>query len=495
MGGEELYNQQREYFLSFLARTTQKDKTIEHLLGNLPVYSPQTTTAIEEGKQTRFLDIGSGIGRVLIPLVVRLGDRINCTIQEPNLGMAVNFFLNYLVEDLHYRRLTINHKETFDYAQEQFDFVLSSHSFYYLPDWEDTLRVLYDSLVPGGAACIVMGSEQSELIKLRREFFPILHGESPKTAEDLEVVLEKAGIPYKVKPIHSRIDLAPDIGEDGRHLKESGTLNPSLESLFSFFLRTDYTKLPPEMQERVKRVIDEISDGRYLNLTDRAVWITKPGVYEQRSDAGENPTQEVTLEYFIKLFEPSLESHFGGDVSFLSPGLKQAYFSILALDCVLTHPISRLVIYSDNNSFVTQDEESRPVPIHSNRIKDFVLVDPRVKMKIKDSPCFDDKYYMLLYTLGQDMQEYLIMCLHQEYNFLPEQDKRDVPKREFFRLILNIFDKFKHNQVFSNRFDGSTLIGLYLISPYLAREKLRTPDEVTPKLAEYYRELGIPIAL
>ncbi|MBW2982547.1 class I SAM-dependent methyltransferase [Candidatus Woesearchaeota archaeon] len=491
MGGGELYNEQREYFLSFLARTNQKQRTVENLADYLPVYSPQTVEAVKKGKRVKFLDLGPGIGGVFVPFTGSLGDKIDCVIQEPNLGMAVNFFFNYLMEDLPHQRLRIENKEVFDYDSEGFDFILSSHSFYYLPEWENTVQKVYDSLVPGGAACIVLGSRESNLIELRAKFFPELYSAAPKTAEDLEAVLDSMKIPYKSSLVHSRIDVSDGVDFE-KSLKRVGTWEPSLDSLLSFMLRTDFTKLNPEMQKRVRAAVYSRADRRYLSLTDKAIWIEKPGRYE-REDAAEIGREKFTLGDFVEKFRPMIENQFGEDVAFLSPGLREAYYSILALDCVLTHPLSRLSIMSRNSALVTQDDDARPTPILGQRINDFWIVDPENK-GFKDCPGLQGEMYTLMFTLSHDTQTFLIEALYQEYDFLSEEDKRDVTsKTDFFGLILNIFDRFKHNQVFSNRHNGATLLGLYLMSEFLDREKLKTPKKVTPKLAEYYRELGINI--
>ncbi|MBW2966847.1 class I SAM-dependent methyltransferase, partial [Candidatus Woesearchaeota archaeon] len=370
------------------------------------------------------------------------------------------------------------------------DFVLSSHSFYYLPEWENTLRRVYDSLIPGGAACIVLGSEDSSLIKLRREFFPELYSASPKTAEDLESVLDSMKIPYESSLIHSRIDVSDKIDFE-KHLKGIGTWKPSLKALFSFMLRTDFTKLSSEMRRRFKKAVYSRSNRRYLGLVDKAIWLEKPGSYE-RKDVSEIKCEKFTLGEFVEKFRPMIENHFEEDVAFLSPGLREVYYSILALDCVLTHPLSRLSIMSKNSALVTQDDDARPIPIPKQRINDFCIIDPD-QIGFKDCAGLQDDMYILMFTLSADTQAYLFDCIGQEYGFLPEEDKKEVSKKEFFRLILNIFDRFKHNQIFSNRHDGSTHIGIYLMSDFLDRKKLKTPEEVTPKLAEYYRELGIEV--
>ena len=257
-------------------------------------------------------------------------------------------------------------------------------------------------------------------------------------------------------------------------------------------LRTDFNKLTPEMQERVRKYLDRT----HLDLTDKAIWLKKPGVYNKRKDAGENASQKLTLEDFLQIFGPMLETHFGNDVAFLSPALRQAYFSVLALDCVLTHPVSCLMLYDEKQNVILTDDYFDPIhPKPGKQIKDFVLFDSsRLPFSHRDESPERYQNYFLSYVLGADRQTFLFNYIDQEYGFLPEQDRKDIPnKREFFRLMLNIFDRFKHNQVFSNRYDGSTLIGLYLMSEYLDRNRLRTPEDVTPKLAEYYKGVDIPI--
>lgn len=485
----ELYNNYREYFLSFLARTNQKQRTNEHLLDYLSLYSPQTIDIINQRKKVRFLDIGTGTGKLFIPLVASLGDRIDCVVKEPNLGMAITFFFNYMVEDLPYQRLTLDHNESLNIQENKFDFVLASHSFYYLHDWDDALKAIYNSLVPGGAACIVMSSRENDLFKLREEFFPILHNISPKSAENLTNVLGEIEIPYETHIIDSRVDLTPDINDDITHLREDGILKPSLDSLISFLLRTDYTKLSMEEKERVEEFIYEKSNkGRYLRLKDKAIWFTKPGVYNTREDAGENIPLKITLADFTRSFR--LDKHFGNDVSFLSPALREKYFSILALDCILTHPISRLMMMNKDNAEIRQDDESLPVPIEGKSINDFILFDPSFKIKLKETPMYGDDMYILLYTQSSYALFYLLDHMEQEYGFLPKEEQKYITREEFSRLILNLFDKFKHNRVFSNRYDGSTLMGNFLASEYFEKDKLKTPESPTPRLTEIYNHLN-----
>lgn len=498
--GDDLYNRGRGNFLSFLARTTQKQREIEHLLDNFGDYAPDVFTALRQGKQARFLDAGSGTGRVFIPFVSKLRDDlpyksrdiIDYTVQEPNLGMAVLFYLNYLVEDLSEQRLILDPKDRFGYEKEEFEFILSSHVLYYISDWEEAINQIYSSLVPGGTACIFMSSEQGNLFQLRNEFFPRIHGTSPRSAEQLIKVIEKMDLPYQAYTLDSVLNISPKLSEEVRHLREDGILSPSPESMLSFLLRTDFEKLPQEMQARVISFLEQRSDEKYLGLRDKAIWLKKPGEPRQRAEASCIPSKKITLECFLDRFRDQLESNFGQDLSFLSPGIKEAYFSILSFDAVLSHPISRLAFCYEENIRVSQDDMPVTFPVPGRRINDFVIVDPDPKKsRFKDLPCFRDEYYILLYTLNSDMTQYFFDHVKQEYGFLSEEVKNEIPKDEFVWLMFNLFDRFRHNQIFSSRHDGSTLVGLLLDSEYFARDRMTTPETLTPRLEEYYQHLGI----
>ena len=483
---EDLYNKERKHFLTFLSRTTQKKKTVDHLQTFLPLYSHQTIRALtekEKRKRVRFLDIGAGTGKLILSFLSSFNNSVEYTAREPNIGMAVNLFYNYLVEDLPFQNLKIDPRLSTDYGKERYDFVLASHSFYYLPDWEEAVKAVYDSLVPGGAACIIMGSEKSDLTQLRTLFFPKIHGIKPRTIESLIEILNKTDIRYYQDTISSLINTEPSIS-DIKALRENGILKPDLDSLYSFLLWYNFNELSIDMQKEVKLFINQKSR---LELIDSAVWILKPGNYSGWEDI-DNSLDTVTVADFVKLFKPMLEDKFGRDIIALTPGLKEAYFSILCLDSYLTHPLGKVSLLYEKNTLITQDDEQTPYPIPGNGISDFILIDPHFKFRLKDSPMYDDNFYILLYTHGYDSLAYLINYIHQEYDFLPEEDKKLFSKEDYIKIIYNLFDVFRHNQIFSNRYEGSTILGNFIGSEYFNRNKLKSIENITPSFAEFLKE-------
>ena len=237
MDGALLYNKYREYFLIFLARTTQKNRILEHLEDRLPELNLSD-------QNMRILDIGAGTGKISIPLIAKLGGNVKLVAQEPNIGMAVNLFFNYLVEDLPFQNLELNNLDSVEYEPEQFDLILASHVFYYLPNWEQSLQAIYDALAPGGSACIIMNSKEGNLYKLRNEIFPMIYGRSACSAETLLGYTNKLGLPHEVFTLDSLLDLSQANNSNTANLREHGIIDASRNSMLSFLLRTDFQKLP-----------------------------------------------------------------------------------------------------------------------------------------------------------------------------------------------------------------------------------------------------------
>ncbi len=491
----DLYNSTRKYFFSFLGRTTQKLEEIKHLEEYLPHYSPQMVSALEKGGSVNFLDIGAGTGKVSIPLLKRF-QGMDYSAREPNLGMGILLYLNYLSNDFPMQRLSINPDPSTDYGKEKHDFVLASHSLYYLDDWPSALNAIYNSLVPGGAACIILGSKESGLFKLRDKFFPQLFGISPVPAESLERILANEHIPFTSHVLHSTLNISSsdlDSLDESRdkNILEDGLWDMSLDSLFSFLLRVDYSKLPESTKENVESLISHITkSSKHLELVDKAVWLYKKGNYSHKANPDFEP-RKVNLGDLLDTFKTQFEYHFNKDVSALPPPLKEAYFSALALDCVLSHWIGKLLVYFIGDNAITKyDEvwdEPYPFPIPGRGIKEFLIYNPSDRKFSSFKHLGND---ILLYGHNSDIRDYLFAHIIQEHEFLPEEEKAYLSESELLRLVLNIFRKFKHNQVFSSRCDGSTLSGCFISYDMFAYEAFK-PTDTNAKLEALYRKLGL----
>ncbi|MFH0977679.1 MAG: methyltransferase domain-containing protein [Candidatus Woesearchaeota archaeon] len=489
----DLYDRQREYFFSFLARTDQKDNTIQHLKEKIGTYTPETMKAISEGKRVRFFDIGPATGRVTIPFVDSLRSDVELVIEEPSLGMAVSFFLNYLTYALPYENFHLKHDGKLAFNQEKNDFVLSSHSMYYLPDWKKAVSDLYGSLVPGGALCIIVSSDDSNLTAIRKKYFPKIHSSSAYSNTDLERILGNLSLDYDSFDICSRIDFADQIPNPATHLRKEGIYKPSVDSLWSFLLWTDYSGLSDELKKHLNSFVkDRLDQDRWLQIKDTAYWIRKPGSSEHQF-ASSQANRKMTLEDVLKVFRPQLEKYFGPDVALMSNGLKEAYYTVLAFDCVLTHPLTKVTIMEEYNSTI-DDNEGYPSPLEGKQMRDFVVFDPCLRMtKLSEWPTYLDQHYLFWHGKSFDTTLYLLDHIAQEFQFLKEEDKVGLNGKEFLRFILNLVDKHLPGRVFSNRYDGSTHLTDFLHSPMLSQTALRVPETLTPELISLYDGAGLTL--
>ena len=496
----DLYNSNREPFLTFLARSNQKQVALEHIIRYLP-RTGQTFQFLTEGRNVKVLDIGAGTGKITIPLVEWFSEPsssdypISLTIQEPSLGMAVNFFFNYLMHELPLARLSINASGAPSYGKECFDLILASHVLYYLPDWETTITSVYDALVPGGSACVILGSKESGLTKFRQKYFPIIHGTTPSTAEEFMAKLDSMHLTYTAEPLSCGIDISPVWPDEQQYksLKEDEVMAPSIESLLSFMLRADYTRLDHRLKDEIKADLYAAAGSQqFFPMSDIAIWLRKPG--ESKKPFLPDKIDEsipITMGNFIDFFRPYFETYFGKDLDFLSPGLKEAYINAIALDCYLTHPISRIAMWDPVNSIEHNDDMMAPTPIPGKGIRDFRILDPNnFNLRPKTCEGFAGQNYIVVYGLSGYTQGFLVDCIGQEYEFLPKVDKEYLTPLDLQILIFNMFKFYEHNHIFCTRANGASHLSVLINSPYiniLPKGKLQT------QLAEIYKNMGITL--
>ncbi|MEK6964388.1 MAG: class I SAM-dependent methyltransferase [Nanoarchaeota archaeon] len=493
LGAQPLYNGHRNNFIAFLKRTTQKQRTQRHLVECLGGYSPQTQRALRAGEQVQFLNIGAGAGEEFIPSLVHWNQadgkrNIFSTIQEPNLGVAVLFFFNYVTEGLGIDqvRLVKSGKDSFSHAEpESVDMALASHVFYYLNDWETSIKNLYAALVPGGVACIPLTSEVGNLYKLRKRFFPEIHGKDPESGEDLSRLLDRLGIPHQDSLLTSEVRLTELLESDRK--KEQG-----LDALYSFFLRADFNSLPKSVQRRVKQHMQSTAQGEEWSLTDRIIWVQKPGVYQGLRETPERARKtKVRLKDLVAFLEPALDDTLGKDLEFLPPGIRRAYTNILALDCALGYPPTKLLIMKEENAEYTDDYFHQFKFREGQDPQDIVLLDfddPLTRGQIEFFRSEDKFAKVEPYLCWYDHQPYLEDVIDEHYRRLPSHEREGVSCVDFHRLILGIYRELDHGRICS--YYGWTVLDSWSRSLYINRESLRTPRDRTPLSEAVFREFN-----
>jgi SAM-dependent methyltransferase len=479
----DIYNQDRTWFFSFLARTTQKDRTAEMLEEGLRTFAPTIVSANARGRQINIWDIGAGMGTEYLPFLRRFEgiaehpwnlppeayrsydrnyecpstaslplQRSHTYITEPNPGVLIPFALDYLMAGLDFKML--HHQGNGDGIPawdrpEQPDLVVASHVFYYLEDWRRVIANIYDAMPPGGAACLILSSENGNLHKFRQHFFRILDSkyekQEPECAEQLEHLLEKMNIPFTSTAYHSDLWLKPEI-ISLYHRREDF----SLENLYSFFLRADYRRLSHALKREVKHVIAQLAGPApdQFVLTDKAVWLYKEGDIERKKADARDATP-VLLRDLKRFIQPSVDTVIEEDLGFLPSSVRQAYMLIRLMDCVLQHAGVAMAAMWRGNTLIDSisDDEAYckynfPPGLDPEEV---ILLDPR--------------YYGMImknYPSGRIPPDDMLSSESDHYNYLrgfirgchaqfPPELQSLLSEKELDRLICNLYHAYGHS--------------------------------------------------
>jgi ubiquinone/menaquinone biosynthesis C-methylase UbiE len=95
------------------------------------------------GPNARVLEVGSGTGRISIPLLERGADLIGCDLSSP--------MLTRFREKFPAARIARADASLLPFPEAQFDIVLTVHVMHLIPPWREALREFRRVLVPGGA--------------------------------------------------------------------------------------------------------------------------------------------------------------------------------------------------------------------------------------------------------------------------------------------------------------------------------------------------------
>ncbi len=424
--GVDFYNRGREYFAEFLKHTDQKTVTVERLKQGFARYAPSVAQAIGDGKEVTLLDVGAGSGHSFIPFVgqFKTNTNVNFVFEEPNIGMALLFFFNYLGHSFTLDRLN-------KYAgQKNAGFISATHSLYYVADWEAKVQQIYDSLAPGGVASIVLSSEEGQLHSFRKKFFPLVGQPLPRSAEQLEDILQRHGISHVSERTISSLDVASIFqGADGYNL-------------LSFLLRTDVTDCP----EIVEPAISELkcaANHERIPLIDHIIWIQKPGTYDAPVAQPREPKKELTLREYRELFSQELEAFIGRDIDFLTPELRKSYVNLLLADSVMRQPVFGAFDFDERNWFYGPDPLNYVIDYETGLLPDNVIV---ITKGIGSYTRFErDEDLQNIFWPVMRASDWSEHFLKRIYEVLPPAEKQQFPNRKTFnRFVFNMFRTFEH---------------------------------------------------
>ncbi|MCK4669940.1 MAG: hypothetical protein KAT43_01960 [Nanoarchaeota archaeon] len=351
----DIYNQNRGYFLSFLKHTDQKPNTVARMEARLKAYFPRIVEAFAAySPEGQVLTIGSGAGDDYFPLLHRFpNDNIVTTFHEPNLGMAIQFFIKYLASGFRFDNLEI-HKQPLTNAfvsteKNKYALCVGTHCFYYIDDWESSIRGLVDSTRPGGVAAVTLTSREGDLYKFRERFFPAVGNGKPKCAEDLEELLGRMGIDFISEDFESSL-IVDDEEEE--------------KNVLSFMLRKHYDQLDDATKAEIDSYLltEEKGNGKLkLKLRDKVIWIPKAG--EFKFQPGERkPIWEqkyLTVGEFHEFFKFHMDKLIKKDwdevmksskyQQWVRDEFRRGYELLLIGDCFCSDPYFKQISFIDDN--------------------------------------------------------------------------------------------------------------------------------------------------
>ena len=113
-----------------------------------PLFEPIAKHGIEAildlaGQDSRILDVGTGTGRISVPLLQRGADLVGCDISSKMLARLKDKFPSARIAQADASRLP--------FPKATFDVVLTVHVMHLIPPWREALREFQRVLKPGGA--------------------------------------------------------------------------------------------------------------------------------------------------------------------------------------------------------------------------------------------------------------------------------------------------------------------------------------------------------
>jgi SAM-dependent methyltransferase len=181
------------------------DRAADYYDQTRPLSEPSAKPGIQAilditGPRARVLDVGTGTGRISIPLLERGLDLVGCDLSSK--------MLMKLKEKLPAARIAQADATYLPFPSAHFEFVMTVHILHLIPSWRDVLREVSRVLQPGGAYLNVKtwGSSGVSLRDRLRIFW--------------RDWLETQGFNAHNPGLHDQAELAQELRSMGAHLKE-----------------------------------------------------------------------------------------------------------------------------------------------------------------------------------------------------------------------------------------------------------------------------------
>jgi len=158
----------------------------------------------------RMLDFGCGSGNFTVRLLELLqwpAELLELTLVEP--AEVVRKLAVERLERFTQRPIAAGATIESGGVRGKFDFVMSNHALYYVPELERHLRQLVDAVAPGGLFAMAIAGRDNALIELWLVAFEMLGREIPyHTAEDVEAALVAMNVHFEKRRVPYGMDFA-----------------------------------------------------------------------------------------------------------------------------------------------------------------------------------------------------------------------------------------------------------------------------------------------
>jgi len=198
------------------------------------------------GPTARVLDVGTGTGRISIPLLERGLNLIGCDLSTK--------MLMRLQEKLPSARIAQADASRLPFPTASFDFVLTVHVMHLIPPWRESLREFRRVLVPGGAYLNVKTWEPVGIsIRVQiREFW--------------RRWLEAQGVDARLTGVQDDSEFLPELRSLGAHLTEMEVIRYPR----AFTLRAEMERFASRVYSDTWNIPDAIYDA---SLKELRTWV------------------------------------------------------------------------------------------------------------------------------------------------------------------------------------------------------------------------------
>lgn len=278
-------------YLTLWENSNEDERILAFLERLATAYAGKGCYTRQSGDDLRILDIGVGDGRKTLPLVTFLkskGQNVQLDVIEPEATCMTAFDaraaatgLKAIVRSRIPKRW---HEVLAQLPRSHYDIVLSCHSIYeYLRYATDELsatgvarvstlvEATLDCVAPGGVFCVIMGSADNVVTKMRAKFLPFLHNEKELDSTQLFLPTVKTDVHCQTEPIPNQwLDLSPLLEQGQR--TQSSTWQRFLRLLF----HVQASAIPLETERSVKEAIERlVESSRPQASNDNATTINR----------------------------------------------------------------------------------------------------------------------------------------------------------------------------------------------------------------------------